>query len=163
MKRQNIVIPILLIIIMLAYGAYLIISSHLSSNYEPNYLLEDYYVKPEKVKVNEYKIANVTKDDMVYTYFNTYVIMLFEDINKAYSKLDDVTQDKYPNVESFRQYVNGLTNNFTEIPRIDKYEYDRKDDIEIYRISDKNGNYYIFYVEAVMKYTISFELKENDV
>lgn len=163
MKRQNIVVPVLLIIIMIAVGAYLIISSHLSSNYEPNYLLEDYYVKPEKVKANEYKISTVTKDDMVYTYFNTYVMMLFEDLNKAYSKLDDVTQDKYPNVESFRQYVNKLTNNFTDFPRLDKYEYNKKDGKEIYSISDKNGNYYVFYVEAVMKYTISFELPENDV
>lgn len=158
MKKNNKVITIILILIMILLGAYFIISSRIDAKYQPNYTLEDFYEMPKrKVGVNEYTVASVDEEDMVVTYFNTYVMMFFENIDEAYSLLDEYSSlETYPNIEEFKKKVSSLTVGFTEIPKINEYSISKDDDGHtVYTVSDKKGNIYTFTIEAVMKYTVT--------
>ena len=163
MKNKNLPVYIVIIAIMIFIGIYAIINNLIKSEYSPDYTLEDFYIVPDKkVEVNGYTVSTVSDEDMVNTYFNTYTLMLFEDIDKAYSKLNaDYRTKKYPNIKSFNDYVANITNNFTELPQIKEYYIEKKEKETIYRIIDKNGNKYIFAVTAVMEYEVYFD--ENTV
>lgn len=160
MNKNNRIITIAVILVFASIGAYFIISSRINNEYLPNYNLDDFYVIPnKKVGVNEYKAAQVNDEDMVRTYFNTYTMMLFEDINRAYTYVGEKTRKFYPNIMSFRIIAGNLTKNFTELPQIDRYEISNEKDTnnQIIKVSDKTGHIYVFTVEAVMKYTVDFE------
>lgn len=157
MKKINIV-SLVLIFIIIILGSYFIISSRIDAKYEPNYTLEDYYKKPiKKVGVNSYTVSQVSSEDMIKTYFSTYTSMLYEDIESAYSHLDKKEKIKYPNLSFFKNKVSNLTKDFTELPKLKTYDIGKEDDKTIYKMSDEHGNVYIFKIEAVMKYTVSFQ------
>ncbi len=160
MNKNNRVVTLAVILIFAAIGAYVVIGSRIHSEYVPNYQLEDFYIAPSrKMGINEYKPASVTDEDMVITYFNTFVVCLIEDMERAYGHLSEKGRKLYPNMLSFRILVSNLTDGFTELPRIDSYEMskDKDTDRQIIKISDKNGHIYVFTIEAVMKYTVDFE------
>lgn len=157
--KKNTIMAIILILIAISIGAYFIISSRLDAKYVPNYMLEDFYKKPyKKVGVNEYTVVNVSDRDMVDTYFRTYTNMFFEDLGMAYQKLDSKFREKkYPTLNSFSSFVSSLTSDFLAIPKIKSYDIDTENGKTIYSIRDTRGNIYKFTIEAVMKYTVSFE------
>jgi len=161
MKNKNAtIVSIVLIIIAALVGVYFIIYSRVKVEYIPNYNLDDTYVFPERImNVNEYQPVRVTEKDMIKTYFNTYVTLYFEDIDRAYSFLDDNEVKNYPTIDSFKTKVSLMTNNLTEMPSMKGYtiESDKKTGNQIYRVKDKNGNITVFIVEAVMKYRVMFE------
>jgi len=157
--KKNTIITLCIIFVIIMTGCYLIINSRIKAQYEPNYLLEDFYVKPErKMNVNEYKVVKVEENEMVEIYFNTYISLLLENFSLAYAYLDEESQlEQFPNLDSFRNKVSHITNSFSITPKIDRYDLKTEDDKKIYTISDKNGNIYEFQVDAVMKYTVSFK------
>ncbi len=163
MKNKNLLVYIIIIAIMIFIGIYAIINNLIKSEYSPDYTLDDFYIIPnKKIEVNGYTVSTVNDEDMVNTYFNIYTLMLFEDIDKAYSKLnEDYRNKKYPDINSFKNYVSSITDNFTELPQISEYYIDNKDEKTVYKIIDKNGNKYIFVVTAVMEYEVYFD--ENTV
>lgn len=152
-------VPFVIIGIIILIGIYFIISSHIDAKYKPNYTLEDFYVKPnKKVGVNEYTVSSVTDEDMVSTYFHTYTLKMIEDPNGAYALLDDVYREsEVSNINIFKNKVAAITDNFTVVPKINRYELTHRDDYKIYKISDTRGNIYTFKVEGVMKYTVTIE------
>ncbi len=157
MKKINIV-SIVLIVVIFIIGGYFIISSRIDAKYEPNYTLDDYYKKPvKKVGVNNYTVSQVSNEDMVKTYFSAYTTSFFEDIEDAYIHLDSKEKTKYKNIDEFKKKVGSLTKDFTILPKLKTYDINKEDDKVIYQMSDEVGNIYIFKIEAVMKYTVSFE------
>lgn len=158
MKKNVNVVSIVIIIFFVLLGAYIIISNRIGDAFEPNYTLEDFYTIPRKeVGVNEYTPVLTTEEDMVKTYFNTYVSLLFESLSTAYSLLDSSELEKFPNLETFKKYASDLTDDFKELPRIKDYKIETIDGKKIITIGDANFNRYIFTIEAVMKYTVKFE------
>lgn len=158
-KPANLKVYIILIVVAVFIGVYVIINNRITTIYSPDYLLDDYYVIPNrKSGVNEYNVATVTENSMINTYFNLYISMFFENPNKAYDKLnDDYRLKRFTSFENFYNYVTNITNNFSKIPQIDKYTKKVKDDKIIYTILDKNENKYIFSVSAVMVYEVYFD------
>lgn len=158
MKNKNsVMISIILVVLALLLGVYFIVSSRIDAKYTPNYNLDDFYKYPEKtLGVNEYKVVSVQESDMIKTYFSAYARLLMEDINDAYNHLDDNTGRTYPNIDSFKNKVGSLTNNFTKRPVFSSYTIENTKENIVYKIKDTRGNIYIFTVEAVMKYTVSF-------
>lgn len=160
MKNKNLtVVSIILVLIAVLTGVYFVLSSRIKVNYTPNYALKDGRVPKEKQEINEYKVFNVTLEDMARTYFNSYITLMFEDINEAYNILEDTTQDLYPNVESFKQKANLLTDNFTHYPVFKAYktETDKDEEVDIYKVKDSNNNIYTFKVKSVMNYKVNLE------
>ena len=105
MKNKNLLVYIIIIAIMIFIGIYAIINNLIKSEYSPDYTLDDFYIIPnKKIEVNGYTVSTVNDEDMVNTYFNIYTLMLFEDIDKAYSKLnEDYRNKKYPDINSFKR------------------------------------------------------------
>lgn len=160
MNKNNRVVTFVIILIFAAIGIYFVVSSRIDVEYAPNNDVEDYYAIPNrKTGVNEYKPASVTEEDMVRTYFNSYVLLLVEDLPRAYAHLSEKSRGFYPNSVAFRVLAANLTSNFTELPQIDRYEISKEKNAEIQtiKVSDTKGHIYVFTVEAVMKYTVDFE------
>lgn len=163
MKNKNItIVSFSIVAIVIFICAYIIISSRIDAKYTPNYNLDDFYPYPEKkLGVNEYQVARVSEQEMVKTYFDSFVMSFFEDIDSAYAHLEnDWGLDNYPNIRVFREKVITLTNNFTYLPEFKSFTYmtdEENPDLKMYKIKDKNDNIYIFTVGAVMKYTVRFE------
>lgn len=157
--KKNTFIALSISIIMIIVGMYILINRKIKVEYIPNYQLEDYYTSPTKnLNVNEYRVLKINDTDMIELYFTHYTTLFFDNISKAYSYLNEEAQlEQYPNLEVFKDKVSTLTNNFMEMPRIDRYEITNQKDKKIYTISDKNGNIYEFQVEAVMKYTVTLK------
>ena len=85
-------------------------------------------------------------------------MLLFEDINKAYSLLSEKSRkERFQSLAAFKVTANALTKQYTELPKIEKYEISQKKETKIFKISDKSGNKYTFNIEAVMKYTVDIE------
>lgn len=163
MKNKNITIVSLCIVAtVILIGAYIIISSRIDAKYTPNYNLDDFYPYPEKkLGVNEYQVVSVDEQEMVKTYFDTYVMSFFEDIDDAYAHLDnDYSLEAFPNIRLFKEKIITITDNFTYLPVFKSYTPiidEENPDLTIYKIKDKKDNVYIFTIEAVMKYTVRFE------
>ncbi len=163
MKNKNLtLVSFGIVAITIFIGAYIIISSRIDAKYTPNYNLDDFYPYPEKkLGVNEYQVVKVNEQEMIKTYFDSFAMSLFEDIDGAYAHLEnDWGLDNYPNIRLFKEKVITLTNNFTYLPEFKAYTHvtDKENpDLKIYKVKDKNDNIYIFTIEAVMKYTVRFE------
>ncbi len=163
MKNKNITIVSFCIVAFVVFiGAYIIISSRIDAKYTPNYNLDDFYPYPEKkLGVNEYQVVKVSEQEIVKTYFDSFVMSFFEDIDGSYSNLEnDYGLDNYPNIRLFKEKVITLTDNFTYLPEFKSFAHmtdEENPNLIMYKVKDKKDNIYIFTVEAVMKYTVRFE------
>ncbi len=161
MKHKNVtLVSICIIIIIILLGLYLIISSRIKAMYTPNYNLDDFYPYPIKtLGVNEYQVVKVDDEEVIRDYFNSFIRLCLENTSEAYSLLDnDYAIEFYPTLNSFKEYVASITDNYTYMPVFSMYTYlSSNDDTTTYQIKDKNNNIYIFEVEAVMKYTVRFQ------
>ncbi len=158
MKKINIV-SIVLIAIIVCIGGYFIISSRIDAKYTLDYSLDNYYkMPPKKLGVNEYTVSSVTREDMVKTYFNRYITMMIENAENAYLYVDeDEKNSKFPSLQIFKKHVEYLTDNYERLPKLKTYDIGKEDEYLIYKMSDDKGNIYIFKIEAVMKYSVSFQ------
>lgn len=158
MNKNNRIVTICVIVVFVMIGVYVFISSNITKEHTPNYNLDDFYVLPKrKLGVNEYKPVQVSDEDMVKTYFNNYVICFLEDPDRAYSYLSANAKKIYPTISAFKAHLSAITQNFTTLPEIDRYEYVSSKEAKVVKISDKSGYRYTFTIEAVMKYTVDFE------
>ena len=156
-KPNNLIVYIVLILIAVGIGIYVIISNSINSDYNPDYNLDNAYVMPSrKVDVNEYKVATVREDEMVSTYFNTFITLMLETPQKSFTYIDsDYKELKYNNdINKYVEHIKVLTNDYTYLPKIDVYKKEILGTNTIYNVLDTNGNKYIFSIEAVMKYRV---------
>lgn len=157
MKKNNI-LPIIISCIFLVIGVFFIIKLSENSEYTRDINDDIYNIPNKKKEINEYIPAIVTDEDLVKTYFTKYTMLLFEDINKAYSLLSEKSRkERFQSLAAFKVTANALTKQYTELPKIEKYEISQKKETKIFKISDKSGNKYTFNIEAVMKYTVDIE------
>lgn len=158
-EKNNVKLYVIVGVLFGMIAIYVIARYSIKSQYTPNYLLEDFYVMPERVLgVNEYSVSRVTNEDMAKTYFNLFASMMLFNTDKSYEYLNPTyRENNYPTLDSYRNKVALLTDNFTKQPQIDSYNYVEKDNVMRYIVVDKNGNRYRFDATAVMKYTVYFE------
>lgn len=155
---KNVNIPTIVIIcVLVSIGAYFVISMQIRKTYTPTYEKADEFTT-QSVGVNEYKVVNVNTDDIVNMYFNTFMTLALEEPDKAYQKLDDIfRENRFPKLESFRSWIETLSDNYNSIPEVDKYDITSEDGMKVIRISDNKGNIFLFKIEAVMKYSVTIE------
>jgi hypothetical protein len=113
---------------------------------------DDEIVYLKDYDVNEYIPVYVSEEDMAKIYFNDYIYIMYSDINKAYSLLDEEYRDKrFGSVDNYKNYINSLDNlNYT----IDSFYIDDSGKNKVYGIYDTNGNIFIFETSGVMQYTV---------
>lgn len=156
MKTSNKKMYIIIVGIFVIIGAYVIFKYNINSAFEPNYTLKDYYVVPKKeVQVNEYNVVTVSKEQLANTYFSTFNNMIVTNISSAYSKLNtEYRQKKFPTIESFNEYINTITNNYLNMPKMKSYVYSKVGDKTVIKIRDMSNNLYIFSTSGIMVYDI---------
>lgn len=149
-KNKFIITAILIVVIILAYN--LIRDYRLSKMTYQSRQDEEYRYIPKTYGVNEYVNVEISNDMLINYYFTNFKVMVQNDINKAYLKLDEEYRNKrFPNIEEYKKYIQGL-NLYSAKPV--KYKVFNKEGYRIYTVYDNNDNYYAFKVKGVMQYTL---------
>ena len=160
MSKERInVVPFIIIGIFVILGVYFLISWRIGALYKPNDRIEDYYSVPNRrVGLNEYSATRVTEEDMAKTYFDTFIMKLFENLDEAYSYLnDEYKKTKASTKKSFEEVVVKLTDNYETLPEMERYGVQNEGDKKVYKVRDKKGNVYVFETSSVMNYKVSLE------
>ena len=157
---NNTKVVILIVSIFILVGIYILVNRTIKSNYNPAYDLEDFYTIPDRrLAVNEYKNVSVSNEDMVKKYFNIFISNIFDNKEASYDLLDeDYRELKYPTYGTYLNYLNRITNDFTETPIISQYRLDEENGKVLYIVLDSNNYEYVFIIEAVMKYRVRFNI-----
>lgn len=144
---------VILIVIVLIFVLIYFIREYMASKeiYTESYLNgEEYIMNPKKYGVNEYSPMNISDEKMANIYLNDFKNNIFNDINYAYSLLNEEYRNlKFGSVENFINYVNGL--DYSDI-KVDSYSINKKKNtITVYT---EKGNEYIFKIFSVMEYEV---------
>ena len=148
--KENKFLVILLIVLLVAIVAYFLIRFIFTTDkYIESYLRgEEYIMNPKTYGVNEYSPINITDEQMAIIYLNDFKKHIFDDINYAYSLLNESYRNlKFGSIDGFTNYVNSL--NFKDMI-IDKYAVNN-DIITVYTKDEKK---YIFKTISVMEYEV---------
>lgn len=116
-----------------------------------------YYITPKKYEINEYSTVLITDEEMIQKYLNDYIYYLRYDINKAYYLLDENYRNKkFPSIDDFSYYINGMLDSITIIDRYKKVG-------KIYYLYDMNDNMFVFSTKGVMTYKVYFDDKTVEI
>ena len=136
---------IIFVCIVLVFSTLYMIINNLVNKETEEIFLKDY-------NVNEYIPIYVSDDDMAKIYLNDYIHIMYTNIDKAYSLLDqDYRNKKFGSVDNYRDYVKSL-NNLSYV--VDSFYIDDSRENKIYGVYDTNGNLFIFETNGVMQYTV---------
>lgn len=103
-------------------------------------------------EVNEYIPMYVSDEDMAKIYLNDYIHIMYSDVNKAYTLLDENYRNKkFGSIENYKNYIKSLTNLSY---KVDSFYIDDRGKNKIYGVYDTNGNMFIFKTNGIMQYTI---------
>lgn len=105
------------------------------------------------------KSNSVSDVDICKLYFSDYMNMLFNDIDSAYSLLDNNMLNDYSSVDEFRRYLSDNRDLLTSSSSMCGSE--EFEDQRIYIVIDKFDNTYRFTEEGIMNYKVSFNLKRE--
>jgi len=147
---------------------FIIILDRYNSTFEiylNNYFVEKQYSKDdtstmktlnissvEKNDSNSFQNKNVEREQVAKLYFEDYIEMMKNDVEKAYSMLDETYRDKrFGSIEKFTDYVRNCKS--LENPYMRMYTITPMDGYTEYVCQDELGFNYIFKVYGAMKYT----------
>lgn len=104
---------------------------------------------------NRYVVKNIDTQDMAKIYYNDYKSMVINYPNEAY----DIIVTEGITKEDFDNYRYELMNNYYSF-EYDKYSYyvEPTSKLEVYTVTDNQGNIFTFKVYAVMKYEVNIRL-----
>lgn len=118
------------------------------------------------IELNDYNEFEEYVSDDPYAldrYLENYAIMAVYYPDIAYNLLDEEYRNKrFGNIESYKQYVSDNQNQLLN-STIKEYNISEKEGYTQYVIVDTNGNYYIFKVTDIMKYTLLADFYTIDV
>lgn len=151
-------VTIVLVLIPILIAIYLLFRFTNKNEFVPNNDINNIYTL-EKKGVNEYTPVSVSNQELAEIYFNSYLTMMINDIEKAYSYLEvNYRESNYISLNSFKDFVKNLTNNYTTIPKMDRYKIDVDDSHrEIYSIKSTSDIEFVFITDGVMNYQVYFK------
>lgn len=147
MKNNNIKKIIIVIVIILVFvGGYILLDKIINNDT----LGYDEYLK--NYEVNEYIATYVSDEDMAKIYLNDYIHNMYYDIEHSYNSLDEEYKNKkFGSLESYKNYVNGLTYTSYSVARYYKKE---ENGYIIFYVYDQNENFFAFKTKGVMQYKV---------
>lgn len=124
---------------------------------EERQYIEDTVTVKEKYEYNEFSYSNIYTEQLLQMYLLDYKSNCLDNPENAYKLLNkEYREKKFENLDSYLQYIN---KNKEEIAgaKVNKFTVNNFDNFKEYIIQDQFGNYYIFYVTAVMEYTVMLD------
>ena len=144
-KKNLKLIIIIIVVVVILFSLYFILNS-LFNNKEKAYT----YLK--NYKVNEYIPTYVSDQDMAKIYLNDYINNMYSNIETAYNLLDEEYRNKkFGSLENYKKYVNSLKFNSYKISTYSKYN---KEGYLVFKVTDTNGNMFVFKTNGVMQYSV---------
>lgn len=124
--------------------------------------IEDINIKKTEERIeknanNQYTETTLMENDIAQKYFTDYKKKSLNDIEKAYTVLDEeYKQKRFGNFETYKKYID---KNRSEIDGIIATQYlvNYYDDYKEYVCKDQYDNIYIFHVTASMQYTVQLD------
>lgn len=109
-------------------------------------------LKPNKY--NSYTRATIFEKDMASIYLIDFYKYIYNDIEKAYSLLDEnFRQTKFPTLNLFKEYIKNL--NFTVL--VQSYKVEVVDNNYVFHITANPNVNFIFRTTGVMQYTVEIK------
>lgn len=109
-------------------------------------------LKPNKY--NSYTRATIFEKDMASLYLIDFYKYIYNDIEKAYSLLDEnFRQTKFPTLNLFKEYIKNL--NFTVL--VQSYKVEVVDNNYVFHITANPNVNFIFRTTGVMQYTVEIK------
>lgn len=109
-------------------------------------------------QVNEFVPVYMSDEQMASIYFNHLMQKLLYRREEAYQLLDVKFKEKnFPSYEEFDRFLEERTEKITTLT-VASSSVKRQGKQKIYYVSDIDDNSYTFFVDAVMMYTVSFEM-----
>lgn len=141
----------LLILILLFVGTYILLS---------NLTKKDEELVVQNYEVNEYIPVYISEDEMAKIYLNDFITKVYVNIDEAYEFLNEEYRTKrFGSSKNFLEYMKTLSLSFN----VDKYAKSSKGGYTIFKIYDKNGNFYIFKIKGVMQYSVYLDDKTVEI
>lgn len=107
----------------------------------------------EKNESNSFQYKNITQEQMVKIYYNDYVDLMKKNINKAYEMVDgDYKQKRVDTIDKFKNHISARVSAVSDIV-LDSYSVNKVGNHLELICCDNFGNYTIFKVTSVLKYT----------
>lgn len=148
-ENKLLIIPVGMLIIVISI---VLVRNYIGNRQKFKQNDEKYVMTPKKYGVNEYSLVSTSEEQMASTYLNDYKNLLMSDINESYNLLNsEYKRIKYPNIETFKNYVNSI--NLSKMI-VDRYGKKNCGEEICYYIYDKLDNVYIFRVFSVMEYEV---------
>ena len=111
----------------------------------------------EQNNFNKIQNVNVTNEEMAVNYFNDYKYKLLNNIEKAYSSLDEeYRKNRFTDINEYKQYIQENIDILREIKPA-QYIYNQYEDYNEYVCKDQYGNLYIFRENAIMDYALKLD------
>lgn len=105
-------------------------------------------------KYNSYTRATIFEKDMASIYLIDFFKYIYNDIEKAYSLLDEnFRQTKFPTLNLFKEYIKNL--NFTVL--VQSYKVEVVDNNYVFHIMTNPNVNFIFRTTGVMQYTVEIK------
>ena len=115
--NNNIKISIIIVSLFLLIGGYLFLTNHLEKKYASGEKLEDYYIFPEKKEnINTYVNFRISESELANIYFNNFMNKSLINLQEAYQLLEN--KNSFPDLNTFKNYINSVTKTSTIIPKI---------------------------------------------
>lgn len=106
--------------------------------------------------VNQYITPKVADTQIGMLYLSDYKEKMLEDLNTAYTLLDEEYKEKrYNTIDKFKKYISSI-DVLNYISSVD-CKVTKQDENNVYRLKDQYGNVYIIKETAIMEYTIQLD------
>ena len=106
---------------------------------------------------NIFEYLRYSDEDMALEYIKYYNELLKDNVEKAYSLLDqDYKNNKFPTIEKFKEYASEkkVENDLN----ISEFSYTKEDNYQKYTIKDNYGYYYLIKETAIMEFSVQLDL-----
>lgn len=120
-------------------------------------------IKKINISSNNYNNINIISDfddvALCRLYYSDFYSYIINDLEKAYSLLNDNMLKKYPNYNDFKNLIQSNSINMTSITKLCSVSDLKKG--KLISVIDNNDNSYTFTVKNIMNYDVNIALKET--
>lgn len=117
-------------------------------------LNQDEDIEISKGTYNNFEYEHIDNVKQMEIYLEDYSFQIFNNTEKAYNLLSkDYQNRRFGNIENFIKYLNEKQATLVNI-EITQYNFEEEDEYNLYKGTDKYGNYYHIIETAYMEYTV---------
>lgn len=153
--KKNWLFSILILLIIVIFTVIVILKvtkKNETFEYHPDY--SEVYYEIRNRKANEYRIMEVSDEDMAKSYYKDWVYMILNKPEEAYNMLDSNSKKEFDTYEKFEKWIDKYTTSKTKNGKILKYSYKTEASKNEIMILSEDNIRYRFYEYSVNNYKV---------